>query len=84
MLSDHERKTLLDVERRFMAEDPELLPIVRRPIHRQARAGWIERQNRGCGRVAVQRHAASRAGTTSCAASGPRVRRQRPAHPKGS
>jgi Protein of unknown function (DUF3040) len=23
MLSDHERKTLLDVERRFLAEDPE-------------------------------------------------------------
>ena len=38
MLSDHERKTLLDVERRFMAEDPEFARSFDDQLHRRPAA----------------------------------------------
>jgi hypothetical protein len=38
MLSDHERKTLLDVERRFMAEDPEYARSFDDQLHLQLAA----------------------------------------------
>ena len=38
VLSGHERKTLLDVERRFMAEDPEFARLFDDQIHRQPAA----------------------------------------------
>jgi DUF3040 family protein len=48
MLSDHERKTLLDVERRFIAEDPELARSFESQLHRQAAA-----QGGSNGKIAV-------------------------------
>ena len=38
MLSDHERKTLLDVERRFLAEDPEFARSFDDQLHRRPAA----------------------------------------------
>ena len=38
MLSDHERKTLLDVERRFIAEDPEFARSFDAQLHQRPAA----------------------------------------------
>ena len=38
MLSDHERKTLLDVERRFIAEDPEFARSFDDQLHQRPAA----------------------------------------------
>jgi hypothetical protein len=48
MLSDHERKTLLDVERRFIAEDPEFARSFDDQLHRQPAA-----QGGSNGKIAV-------------------------------
>jgi Protein of unknown function (DUF3040) len=48
MLSDYERKTLLDVERRFMAEDPEFARSFDSQLQRQPAA-----QGGSNGKIAV-------------------------------